>query len=126
MLVLNNGIASEKIIVTLNEKRTLDSGYYLFVFENISTRATVKKVFSFSEDESHYTTRYNKFSISTASLFGDSDHGQWTYTVYESATNTENTSGLSVVEYGLMKLNPVTEFAFETYQPVTSYKQYNG
>jgi len=29
---------TEEMIVTLNEKRTLSSGYYLFVFKNVTTK----------------------------------------------------------------------------------------
>ena len=53
MLLLTIG-EDKDLIVTLNEKRTLDNGYYLFVFENVTTRDIVTKIFSFSEDESDY------------------------------------------------------------------------
>jgi len=126
MLTLTKGQTSEYLILTLNEKRTLTSGYYLFVFENITTRSSVKKVFSFSEDESHYTTRYNKFEVNTSTLFANEDSGEWSYRVFESETNTTDTTGLTEVEMGILKLNKETDFSFSSYNTDTTYKQYNG
>lgn len=124
MLVLTEGGTSEEIVVTLNEKRTLSSGYYLFYFEHITTRQTVTKVFNFAEDESSYTTRYNKFTINTSTVFSGKPNGEWTYKVYESAASTTDPTGLTEVEYGILKLNPATEFSYEKYNGATSYKVY--
>lgn len=126
MIVLTKGQTAESVVVTLNEKRTLTNGYYLFYFENITTRDVVTKVFSFAEDESSYTDRYNQFTLNTQSLFGSKVTGTWAYIVYESASNTTDPTGLTEVERGLMKLNPAADFAFETYDVDTTFKTYNG
>lgn len=125
MLVLTKGSAGE-LIVTLNEKRTLDSGYYLFRFENIETKDVVSKIYNFSEDESAYTDRFNKFPIAST-VFSSSPHGRWIYYVYEqaSSTNTDPT-GLTEVERGILKLNPASEFSFDEYEVTTTYKVYAG
>lgn len=114
------------MIVTLNEKRTLDNGYYLFVFENVTTRDIVTKIFSFSEDESDYPERFNSFPLSST-VFQDENTGDWRYKVYEqsSSTNTDPT-GLTEVERGIMKLRPATDFSFTEYTGTTSFKQYEG
>lgn len=127
MLIFTKGDTSESVVVTLNEKRTLTSGFYLFVFEHITTRQIVTKIFGFGEDESSYSDRYNKFTFNVSSLFDNKSIGEWVYNVYEqsSGTNTDPT-GLTLVESGLMQLNPAAEFAFETYNVATSYKAYNG
>lgn len=125
MLLLTIG-EDKDLIVTLNEKRTLDNGYYLFVFENVTTRDIVTKIFSFSEDESDYPERFNSFPLSST-VFQDENTGDWRYKVYEqsSSTNTDPT-GLTEVERGIMKLRPSTDFSFTEYTGTTSFKQYEG
>lgn len=127
MLVLTKGQTSEYLYVTLNERRTLTDGWYLFVFENITTRVIINKIFAFAEDLSDYQTRYNKLAINTSTVFADADPGMWRYTVYEqsSGVNTD-TTGLTELERGILKLNPATEFAFTEYSGTTSFKQYAG
>lgn len=127
MILLQKGQASQEIIVTLNEKRTLDAGYFLFVFTHITTRNVVKKIYSFLDDDSDYQTRYNQFEIDTATEFADQPVGMWNYDVYEqeSSINT-NTTGLTLVENGIMKLQPATAFEFGQYDEQTSFKTYGG
>lgn len=124
MLSFTKG-ASGYAVVTLNEKRTLSSGYYLFYFRNITTKEVVTKVFNFSEDESSYQDRYNKFPISS-SLFSSATAGEWTYNIYESGTSTTDPDGLTEVESGIMKLSPSSEFSYEKYDEPTNFKVYAG
>lgn len=127
MLTLTKGQTAESIIVTLNEKRTLDNGYYLFFFESNPKGYEATKIFSFAEDESSYTDRYNKFTINTSVVFLNKPQGEYTYKVYEQASNSNiDPTGLTLVEYGILVLNPAAEFAFEMYNEETSYKSYNG
>jgi len=127
MLSLTQGQTSEKIIVTLNEKRTLDTGYYLFLFESNPKGFEATKIFAFAEDESSYPDRYNKFTLNTSVVFLNKPQGEYTYKVYEqaSSTNTDPT-GLTLVEYGILVLNPAVDFGYEMYNEETSYKSYNG
>lgn len=118
---------TEEMIVTLNEKRTLPSGYYLFVFKNTTTKALVTKIFNFSEDESSYPDRYNQFPIIVSTLFSGQNTGHWTYYVYEqaSSSNTDPT-GLTEVENGILQLKPATAFSFTENAGATSFTQYAG
>jgi hypothetical protein len=127
MIVLTKGETAQSLYVTLNEKRTLSSGYYLFVFTHTTTRDVVNKIYSFAQDESDYPERINVFPINTQSLFGSSPIGEWLYQVYEQASSTNtDVTGLTEVERGFMKLNPVTDFAFESYNETASYQVYEG
>lgn len=127
MIILTKGQASQEITVTLNEKRTLTTGYYLFVFTHFTTRDVINKIYNFTDDNSSYQSRFNEFDISTQALFGSKPIGQWVYQVYEQASSTNtNVAGLTMVEQGVMVLNPVTEFEREEYNTETTFKQYNG
>ena len=127
MLSLTKGQTSETIIVTLNEKRTLDTGYYLFFFESNPKGYEATKIFSFAEDESSYPERYNKFTLNTSVVFLNKPQGEYTYKVYEQASNTNiDPTGLTEVEYGILVLNPAVDFGYEMYNEETSYKSYNG
>lgn len=127
MIVLTKGQSAENIIVTLNEKRTLSTGYYLFVFTNFTTKEVVNVIYSFLADDSSFQTRFNQFEIDTQTIFGNYDVGQWWYDVYEQASSSNtDVAGLNKVECGVMKLNPASEFEFTTYEAATSYEQYQG
>lgn len=127
MIVLTKGQTTEEIVVTLNEKRTISSGYYLFVFTHFTTRDVVNKIFNFTEDDSSYQNRYNQFDFPTQALFGNKDAGQWVYKVYEQASSSNtNVTGLTMVEQGVMVLNPAAEFERDQYNESTSIVQYNG
>lgn len=125
MILLNFGQAG-LITVTLNEKRTLDAGYYLFRFTHILTKNVVTKIYNFSEDISPSQERYNEFDITTDTVFSGSPIGQWIYKVYEQASSTNTEEGDSLVERGIMMLRPVTDFEFESYNEPTTYKAYGG
>jgi hypothetical protein len=127
MLLFNLGQSSETITVTLNEKRTLTSGYYLFVFTHILTKQVVNKFYNFLDDDSAFPDRYNSFEIDTATVFVDRPNGQWIYQVYEQASSSNtDVTGLTEVERGIMQLDPVTPFAFVKYDTATNYSAYNG
>lgn len=127
MIVLTKGQALQTMIVTLNEKRTLTAGYYLFLFTHFTTRDIVTRIYNFLEDNSSYPERYNSFEIATETLFGNEDTGQWIYEVYEQASSSNtDPEGLTKVESGVMVLNPQVEFSRESYNEATSFKQYGG
>lgn len=126
MVVLTRESISDNIIVTLNEKKTITAPYYLFVFENVTTKELVKFVKNSTTDISLYPGRYNDFVINTSSYFGQSTTGQWKYTIYEqtSSSNT-NTTDLNEVENGKMILT-TDLFNYEGYEATTAYKGYGG
>ena len=118
---------TEEMIVTLNERRTLAAGYYLFIFENVTTRDQVTKIFNFSEDESSYPDRYNQFPIVTSTLFAGQNTGHWTYRVYEQASSSNvDPTGLTEVETGILQLKPATVVSFVEPTGATTFTQYEG
>ena len=118
---------TEEMIVTLTEQRLLEAGYYLFVFENVTTRARVTKIFNFSEDESNYPDRYNSFPIVTSTLFTGQQSGHWRYWVYEQASNSNtDPTGLNEVEQGILQLKSATSFEFTEPTGSTTFTQYAG
>ena len=127
MITLNQENATDNIVVTLNEKKSITDAYYLFVFTNVTTKRVVKKIFASNDDLSGHPTRYNEFAFPTASLFANEQAGQWQYEVYEqaSAVNTD-TTGLAMVERGKMTLNADPNHSFTGYAPDTQYKGYAG
>ena len=118
---------TEEMIVTLNERRTLAAGYYLFLFENVTTRDQVTKIFNFSDDESSYPDRYNQFPIVTSTLFAGQNTGHWTYRVYEQASSSNvDPTGLTEVETGILQLKPATVDSFVENTGATTFTQYEG
>lgn len=113
------------ITVTLQEGRTLDAGYYLFVFEGVTTKQVIKKSFSFLEDTSGYPDRYQLYTI-PAALFTTATPQDFKYKVYEAETNTTDPEGLTLVEVGLMILKPATSFSYDSYDGATTFKAYAG
>ena len=109
MILLNQLSTEDSIIVTLNEKRTLPAPYYLFLFDNVTTREVVLLVIYSASDVSGYAERYNEFIIDTSTIFEGATPGQWNYFIYEqtSDSNTDET-GLTLVEMGKMELKNIT------------------
>lgn len=129
MLQLTSGQPNEKIIVTLNELKTLTDPYYLFRFVHVGTGQVVSLLkSSTTDDESVYRGRYNKFNINTIIDFLDKPPGEWHYTIYEqaSSTNTDPDLATGIVEYGKMYLLPATEYTPDLYDNSPRlYKMYN-
>lgn len=99
------------LIVTLTEKVTLASPYYLFAF--ISDVSQLTKYF-ISADISIHTDRYNEFLITetsgteilTSGTITLNPTGQWTYRIYEqdSSTNLDPSLATSLLEIGVVKV----------------------
>jgi hypothetical protein len=115
------------MIVTLDEKTTLDAGYYLFRFVHAVTKAVVSKIYNFDDDGSDYPTRFNSFAITPSVTFLNQQTGRWNYFIYEQASSTNtDPDGLTEVERGIMRLNPANDFSFDDYNGSTTFKAYNG
>lgn len=127
MIVLPATATAEQMILTLTEKKTLTSGYYLFVFTNVTTKEVVNWIVNFTADTSDYPERYNEIEINVATVFANKPAGQWQYRVYEqaSAVNTDTTN-LRMLERGKMLLQADDTFTFTGYAPETQYKGYGG
>jgi hypothetical protein len=111
MVRLNLG--SNVVVLTLSEKISIPSPYYLFEFINNQTQI---KYYCISTDLSLYPERYNKFTIvvkttTPSPLVGEIQiplGDEYTYNVYEQSNNTNlNPTGLNVVENGLMTYDKV-------------------
>lgn len=128
MLELNIDQAGEKIILTLDELKTLDEPYYLLVFSHVETKSVVSFIRGQIDDESPYPSRYNQFNVDTSSVFVDKPVGEWHYSVYEqlSAVNLDTALATGLLEKGKMMLRPATDFEYEKYNTLTTYKAYNG
>lgn len=129
MLQLTYGSASDKIIVTLNELKTLINPYYLFRFIHVETKQVVSLIRASNLDESLFPERYNQFSIATVTSFLNKPTGEWHYTVYEqaSSSNTDPTLSTSLLELGKMRLLPAAEYELAgMYDNPTTFKAYNG
>jgi hypothetical protein len=117
MVILTQGAATEKIVLTLDEKKTIASPVYVFTATHVTTNQEIS--FVLGTDLSNYPERYNEFQIDTAVEFLNAPEGQWNYVV------TEQESGLEV-ENGKLLLNKATEFSYNGYAPATSYSGYAG
>jgi hypothetical protein len=110
MISIKKGITGKKIIFTAYEQTTLENPYYLFIFTNRITKDIINIVKQ-SESTSAQKQRFDYITIDINTYFSDAEQGFWTYNIYEqlSSTNTDST-GLNMVEQGLMKLDPATTF----------------
>lgn len=117
MLILTQGQAADKIVVTLNEKKTQSNPTYKFIATHVTTKEVVS--FDLGTDLSSYKDRYNEFAINTSVLFLNKTVGQYQYSIIQKSGGLE-------VECGKLILNPSTEFEFNGYEPETTYNGYNG
>jgi len=126
VIVLNKSNTSESIIVTLREKAVIAAPFYLFLFENISTKDQVKVIFDNADNQSPFS-RYDEFIINTSVVFANKTKGQWNYFVYEQESSTnEDTEGLNEVEVGKMELKESNNFSYGGYENKASYTGYSG
>lgn len=96
--------------LTLSELTTLESPFYLFVFERRVPGQTVS--FVASPDES--TLRSDSFAVDVDAQFAGCDPGQYSYKVYEqeSEDNTDPALAVAEVEHGVMQLHPEVNFSY--------------
>jgi hypothetical protein len=127
MIILSKNSTSDIVIVTLEESRTLNNPYYLFVFKSTTPEYTVTKIVNSADDASNFKNRFNSFTFNSSTIFAGAEAGQYQYYIYEQASSTNtNTTGLNLVECGKMFLKQTAADIFTGYQPTTTYKGYNG
>lgn len=95
------------VTLTLKEKATLIDPYYLFEFINDVTKTVVRFT---TANESNYTRRYDRFTVTetsgtnylTSGVITLSPTGFWSYKIFEqaSATNLDPANAISMVESG--------------------------
>ena len=118
------------IFLTLAEKATLNTPYYLFVF---TSDVEDKEVIFTANDLTSYTERYNEFLITetsgtntlTSGVITLNPTGFWSYKIYEQESGTNllvaNTTGL--VEQGRVKVIG-DEIINPKYSNKKTYKSY--
>lgn len=116
MIYLRKGY-TDNIVVTLKEKQTLSTPYYLFYFKHRSSNDVVAFVLANAADTSSYKDRFNKFSINAVTYFTNKLAGEWEYSVYEqtSSTNIIPASATNLLETGIMRLADDDSFSFTKY-----------
>jgi len=110
-------LQSNSVPVTLTEKTTLASPYYLVVFNNLATN---ELVYAICPDTSTQTTRYNLLTIiesnTSIPLSGQVKlvEGTYQYKIYEqtSSSNLNPALSTSLVETGLLKSTTTATSSF--------------
>jgi hypothetical protein len=115
--------------MTLSEKSTLTSPYYLMRLTNDTTRQ--EKVFLLAADQSSYTYRYNQFTLTetsgteilTSGTVNLLPTGFWTYEVWEQSSSTSLSveSATTLVETGKVKVVG-TDTSYTQHGINTTYK----
>ena len=104
--------ATNEIVLTLKERQTLVSPYWLFIFKHETDLETQYAVVL--EDVSNYTLRYNEFSLTLPTDLDLTLDGQYRYFVYEqeSSNNTDISLTTSLCEQGIAEVipTPTTEY----------------
>lgn len=127
MIVIEQTGTKERMILTLNEKKTLANAFYLFVFTNTTTKNVIKWIVNERYDKSANTDRYNEFVINASSVFDGEQPGQWNYEVYEQESPTnQDTTGLSEVERGKLTLKYTAVYQYTGYSPTSQFVGYDG
>lgn len=122
MLVITRGQANT-LYVTLTEKQTLTSPYYLVRFTNLITNTSKYCICS---DSSSYTDRYNALAFTESDtetpLTGQvklNYEGEWRYEIWEqtSSTNLNPDATTSLLETGIAVVKSST--SANTFIPYT-------
>lgn len=102
MLLINKSNPTTDLILTLTELTTIVNPVYLLVLTSDFNRT--KSRFVLPQNISSNLLRYDHFKVDT-SIFNDLDTGLYTYTVYQSATETTDETVLgNPVETGKAKI----------------------
>ncbi len=128
MLEFKRTDTSAELILTLTEMVSIDNANYLFVFTNVLTKDIISFVKLQGDDESAFPERYNQFTIDPASLFLQSQPGEWHYQIYEqeSTTNLDPVLAGGKLEDGKLIIEEDPAFQFTKYDSPTTFKTYNG
>lgn len=127
MLHITRGQANV-LTVTLKEKQTLTSPYFLVVLTNLSSKL---RKYAICSDSSSYTDRYNSLTLTESTtelpLSGQvklNEEGEWEYRIYEqsSATNLNPDAATTLLERGIAKVKSST--APNTFTPYTDEVTY--
>lgn len=108
MILLTRGETNDEVTLTCNEKKTINSPYYIFKFVNIQTNDI--KIF-YTPNTSINKDRYDLFTIeetNTEDLMNGQVTliaGDWNYYIYESTTiSLDSIDWIGEVENGKVKV----------------------
>jgi hypothetical protein len=90
MIVIDKGSTQSNIVVTLNEKLSVEEPYIELLLENVENHLIF--TYSITEDLSLFPNRYNKYDLDLSEL----EVGIYDYYFYE---NNEN-----ILEVGILKV----------------------
>lgn len=126
MILLTKGTTST-IIVTLAEKQTITDANFLFVFTSRITNEQAKFVLVTSADVSTNKARWNEFTIVVNTYFNTYGEGWFLYEVFEQASTTNiDTTGLTMIESGIMFLSDNSEPTITQYDNAVTFKTYDA
>lgn len=125
MIVITKG-TNNTLALTLKEKSTLTSPYYLFKLTNDTTRQV--KRFIVPELSNAYVDRYNKFTLTetsgteilTSGTVTLAPTGFWTYEIFE------QTSSSNLVEQNSTNVVPVEIGKVKVIGTDTTYQEYDS
>lgn len=110
MILLNIDVRNDNVCVTLKEKQTLETPYFLFEV----WQTPEEKQYFFQEDTSDYPDSYNRFSLKALSSGNpDENNGEflakntdfWNYKIYETQTQSLDPSDATgVLETGIIRV----------------------
>ncbi len=111
MLIINKGTTNQ-LIMTLTEKQTLTSPYFLFEFKS---DVSMVAVYFLMADISIHTNRYNEFTFIEGTTKTLSPTGQWTYRVWEqsSSTNLAPSLATTLLETGQIRVVGTADIYYE-------------
>jgi len=134
MLKVNKGENNEWIL-TLKEKTTLSSPYYLVKVKSRASKVT--KTFILASDSSSYPDRFNSFTVTessseilTSGTVEFDPVGQWDYEIFEQSSSTNldpaNCDNQLAIEKGVILVigDSITTYTKRS-QGIT-YKGYGG
>ena len=134
MLKVNKG-ANNEWIVTLKEKTTLTSPYYLVKVTSRTTKVT--KTFILASDSSAYPDRFNSFTVTesssevlTSGTVEFDTVGQWDYEIFEqlSASNLDpaKADNQLAIEKGVILVIGTEVTTYVKRSQGITYKGYGG
>ena len=122
MLQISKLSTSQNIVLTLTEKTTLASPFYMFFFKMVTTKEVIAFTKTYADNLSSYKERFDEFEINPSVLFANKAPGQMQYEVYESADGLVKRA---LLENGKASLNEI-KTTVSGYQNNPTYKGYGG
>jgi len=75
MIILSKDNTDDLVVVTLEESRTINNPYYLFVFKTGTPELIITHIVNSADDTSNYINRFNAFTFDTSTIFATAPLG---------------------------------------------------